>query len=115
MIRDPSGRERFGAGVGATAARLRTGSRDPATRMSRRHDLAGAGEAGSGPYNEKVLVVDMESEGVARHCHSAGGQRWVVVRGVSDLADKQKNDDHQMVAARNAAMVVQALLPHLMT
>ena len=64
-------------------------------------------------YNDKVLVVDMESEGVAHHCHSIGGQGWVVVRGVSDLADEQKDDDHQIVAARNAAMVVRALIPHL--
>lgn len=40
-------------------------------------------------------------------------QGWVVVRGVSDLADEQKDDDHQIVAARNAAMVVRALIPHL--
>lgn len=65
-------------------------------------------------YNDKVLVVDMESEGVAHHCHSTGGQGWVVVRGVSDLADEQKDDDHQIVAARNAAVVVRALIPHLM-
>jgi adenosylhomocysteine nucleosidase len=64
-------------------------------------------------YNDKVLVVDMESEGLAHHCHSTGGQGWVVVRGVSDLADEQKDDDHQIVAARNAAVVVRALVPHL--
>ncbi len=64
-------------------------------------------------YNDKVLVVDMESEGVAQHCHSTGGQGWVVVRGVSDLADEHKDDDYQVVAARHAAVVVRALVPHL--
>ena len=39
--------------------------------------------------------------------------QWVVVRGVSDIADAQKGDDHQIVAAHNAAMVVRALIPHL--
>jgi len=64
-------------------------------------------------FNDKILAVDMESDGLGQFCHQAGTQGWAVVRGISDRADEQKNDDHQVVAARNAAVVLRDLIPYL--
>ncbi len=64
-------------------------------------------------FNDKVLAVDMESDGLGQFCHEAGGRSWVVVRGISDLADEQKDDIAHRVASRNAAVVLRDLIPYL--
>ncbi|MFI7320055.1 hypothetical protein [Streptomyces venezuelae] len=69
-------------------------------------------------YNEKILAVETEGAGLATAVHaSLGGadaaQAWLVVRGISDAADSDKNDSHHELAARNAAFVFSSLLPHL--
>lgn len=64
-------------------------------------------------FNDKTLALDMESDGLGQFCHENGSCPWVVVRGISDLADERKNDDAQPLAARNAAIVVRELIPYL--
>lgn len=69
-------------------------------------------------YNDKVLAVDMESGGLSQYWqeNSVGGganPSWLVVRGISDNADQDKNDDSHELAARNAAHVLRELLPYL--
>jgi adenosylhomocysteine nucleosidase len=64
-------------------------------------------------FNDKILAVDMESDGLGQFCHQAGTQGWAVVRGISDRADEQKNDDHQIIAAKNAAVVLRELIPYM--
>ncbi|MEU3764926.1 5'-methylthioadenosine/S-adenosylhomocysteine nucleosidase [Amycolatopsis keratiniphila] len=64
-------------------------------------------------FSDKTLAVDMESDGLGQFCHENGAWPWVVVRGISDLADEQKNDDAQPMAAEHAAIVVRELIPYL--
>lgn len=68
-------------------------------------------------YNDKVSVVDMEAGGLAQAFHERGilpqMRGWVVIRGVSDYSDKDKNDALQKTAARHAAEVLLALIPYL--
>lgn len=69
-------------------------------------------------YNDKVLAVDMEAGGLSQYWqeNSVGttlNPGWVVVRGISDNADQEKNDDSHDLAARNAAHVAAELLPYL--
>lgn len=66
-------------------------------------------------YNEKILAVDTEAGGLAQFCHETPVQQpgWLVVRGISDLADHAKNETHQPSAARNAAITLQHLIPYL--
>jgi adenosylhomocysteine nucleosidase len=93
------------------------------------HGLVGSGEAVIADrnaderrylkhYNDKVLAVDMESGGLSQYCQensvsSSPNPGWVVVRGISDNADQEKNDDHHELAAFNAAHVARELLPYL--
>jgi len=67
-------------------------------------------------YNEKVLAVDMEAGGLSQFCHetpSPDHPGWLVVRGISDLADHTKTYDHQHSAAHNAAITLRHLIPYL--
>ncbi|MGW4062790.1 5'-methylthioadenosine/S-adenosylhomocysteine nucleosidase family protein [Amycolatopsis sp. NPDC004747] len=64
-------------------------------------------------FSDKILAVDMESDGLAQFCRGSGALPWVVVRGISDFADERKNDDAQPSAADNAAGVVRELIPYL--
>lgn len=64
-------------------------------------------------FNDKTLAVDMESDGLGQFCHENGDQPWAVVRGISDLADDEKNDHAQPLAADNAAVVLRELIPYL--
>jgi adenosylhomocysteine nucleosidase len=71
-------------------------------------------------YNEKILAVDMEAGGLSQFCHetsSASGAipGWVVIRGMSDRADRAKNDDRHDSAARNAAYTLHCMIPHIHT
>ena len=68
-------------------------------------------------YNDKISVVDMEAGGLTQAFHERRNPAemvgWVVVRGVSDHADENKNDALQVTAARHAAQVLRALIPYL--
>jgi adenosylhomocysteine nucleosidase len=68
-------------------------------------------------FNDKILAVDMESGGLGQAHHGLpAGQRpsgWLVIRGISDHADKNKNDDYHHIAASNAAIVLRELIPYL--
>ncbi len=66
-------------------------------------------------YNEYTLAVDMEAAGLTQFCHEAPSPRpgWLVVRGISDLADEAKTLAHQPSAAHNAAIALQHLVPYL--
>jgi adenosylhomocysteine nucleosidase len=67
-------------------------------------------------YNEKVLAVDMEAGGLTQFCHETpppDHPGWLVIRGISDLADHTKTYDHQHSAAHNAAITLQHLIPYL--
>ncbi|GAA1534739.1 5'-methylthioadenosine/S-adenosylhomocysteine nucleosidase [Actinomadura kijaniata] len=69
-------------------------------------------------FNDKILAIDMEAGGLGQICHerSAGTGRshgWAVVRGISDLAGADKNDDHHRLASWHAAVALRRLLPYL--
>ncbi|MEU9575105.1 hypothetical protein AB0D62_35685 [Streptomyces massasporeus] len=69
-------------------------------------------------YHEKVLAVDMEAGGLSQYwqensVHGAENPGWIVIRGVSDNADEDKGHRHHELAARNAAHVLNQLLPYL--
>ncbi|GHC55844.1 5'-methylthioadenosine/S-adenosylhomocysteine nucleosidase family protein [Streptomyces flavofungini] len=69
-------------------------------------------------YNEKVLAVETEGAGLAEAVYAGPAhgapEPWLIVRGMSDTAGPDKDDQHHAVAARNAAEVFCALLPHLL-
>lgn len=69
-------------------------------------------------FNDKILAVDMEAGGLSHAHHeglvtSARPLGWLVVRGISDDASVDKNDEHHHLAARNAAFVLRELIPYL--
>ena len=68
-------------------------------------------------FNDKILAVDMESDGFSQAFHDRPRAErpsgWLIIRGISDHADGQKNDDYHRIAASNAAAVLRALLPYL--
>jgi adenosylhomocysteine nucleosidase len=66
-------------------------------------------------YNEKTLAIDMEAGGLTQFCHEAAPPPpgWLVIRGISDLADRGKTYDRQPAAARDAAIALRHLIPYL--
>jgi adenosylhomocysteine nucleosidase len=69
-------------------------------------------------YNDKILAVEMEAGGLAQFCEdtttkSGTPLRWVVIRGISDLADSDKDDRHHTSAAANAALTMRHLIPYI--
>ena len=68
-------------------------------------------------FNDKILAIDMESDGFSQAFHDRPRAErpsgWLVIRGISDHADEQKNDDYHHIAACNAAAVLHELLPYL--
>jgi adenosylhomocysteine nucleosidase len=69
-------------------------------------------------FNDKVLAVETEAAGVAESFHEsvqhdAVTRGWLTVRGISDAADRLKNDDDHIRAAVHAAQVMAQLLPFL--
>ncbi|MFF0867906.1 phosphorylase [Nonomuraea sp. NPDC003560] len=67
-------------------------------------------------YNDAV-AIEMESAGVAKAAHIAGGLHTLVVRGISDMADGGKSAadaaGSQYRAAANAAAAVSAVITDL--
>jgi adenosylhomocysteine nucleosidase len=68
-------------------------------------------------FNEHTLAVDMEAGGLSQAFHEQTGgtpvRGWVIVRGISDDASAHRTHDFHQLAARRAALVLQALLPYL--
>lgn len=68
-------------------------------------------------FNDKVLCLETEAGGLAEAFHQmAGGpdvSGWLVVRGISDLADTDKDDTYHDIASRHAAVVLLRILPDL--
>lgn len=69
-------------------------------------------------FNEKTLAVETEAGGVGQAFyeqidaeHTLHG--WLTIRGISDLADRDKRHDRHRFAARRAALVTERLLPLL--
>jgi nucleoside phosphorylase len=59
-------------------------------------------------YHSKLIGIDMESYGVAMAAASAPTRpRFLAIRGISDFADENKNDDwHECAASRAAAFTI---------
>lgn len=69
-------------------------------------------------FNEKTLAVETESAGLARAFYEKTGgtsrtNGWLALRGISDLADEDKNDEWHDIAAVHAAVTLQVLAPYL--
>jgi adenosylhomocysteine nucleosidase len=69
-------------------------------------------------YHDKILAVDMEAGGLSQFCHetsstSGATPGWVVIRGISDHADRAKDDNWHTSAARNAAHTLRRLIPYI--
>jgi adenosylhomocysteine nucleosidase len=70
-------------------------------------------------FNDKTLALETEAGGVAEAFHEMAGnfgtQGWLAIRGISDYADADKNDDYHDIASWHAAAVLIQLLPYLIT
>jgi adenosylhomocysteine nucleosidase len=68
-------------------------------------------------FNDKTLAMETEAGGLAEAFYEmadgSGGSGWLAVRGISDHADAEKNDEHHEMAAWHAAVVLLELLPYL--
>jgi adenosylhomocysteine nucleosidase len=69
-------------------------------------------------FNDKTLAVETEAGGVAQAFYEQiGGDSlvhgWLSIRGISDTADEDKGDTYHAAASRNAAAVLELLLPYL--
>lgn len=69
-------------------------------------------------YHDKILAVDMEAGGLSQFCQetssgSGAVPGWVVIRGISDHADRAKNDDQHDSAATNAAHTLRHMIPYI--
>lgn len=70
-------------------------------------------------FNDKILAVDMEAGGLSQACDeqvegTSASRGWLVIRGISDLAGSDKNDEYHFPAAWNAAVVLRELLSYLL-
>lgn len=67
--------------------------------------------------NDRTLAVETETAGLARAFYEKADRSrvsgWLAVRGISDLADQDKNDDWHGIASVHAAAVLQVLAPYL--
>jgi adenosylhomocysteine nucleosidase len=68
-------------------------------------------------FNDKTLALETEAGGVAEAFYEMAGnfgtQGWLAIRGISDYADADKNDDYHNIASWHAAAVLIQLLPYL--
>lgn len=68
-------------------------------------------------FNDKVLGLETEAGGLAEAFHEMAGDPvvsgWLVVRGISDLADAHKDDSYHEVASWHAAVTLLRMLPDL--
>ncbi|MGH3780263.1 MAG: hypothetical protein ACRDRO_06440 [Pseudonocardiaceae bacterium] len=71
-------------------------------------------------YNDKILAVDMEAGALSQFCHETSSPSgtipaWIVIRGISDHADRAKNDHRHNSAAMNAAHTLRCMIPYIHT
>jgi adenosylhomocysteine nucleosidase len=69
-------------------------------------------------FNEKTVAVETEAGGVGQafyeHIDTERSLRgWLTIRGISDLANREKGYDRHQFAADRAALVMDCLLPIL--
>ena len=68
-------------------------------------------------FNEKTLAVETEAGGVGQAFYEEIGSEpasgWLTIRGISDLADRDKGHGCHQFAADHAAAVMDRLLPML--
>jgi adenosylhomocysteine nucleosidase len=68
-------------------------------------------------FNDKTLALETEAGGVAEAFHESAGDSgtrgWLSIRGISDHADEEKNDDYHDIASWHAAEVLIQMLPYL--
>ena len=69
-------------------------------------------------FNEKTLAVETEASGVGQAFYEEiDAERnlagWMTIRGISDLAGRNKNRDQHQLASDHAAVVMDRLLPLL--
>jgi adenosylhomocysteine nucleosidase len=68
-------------------------------------------------FNEKTLAVETEAGGVGQAFYEEIGSQpasgWLTIRGISDLADRDKGHGWHQLAADHAAAVMDRLLPML--
>lgn len=69
-------------------------------------------------FNEKTLAVETEAGGVGQAFYEEIDKEgslhgWLTIRGISDLADRNKGHDRHLFAAERAALVMERLLPLL--
>jgi len=68
-------------------------------------------------FNEKTLAVETEAGGVGQAFYEEIGSEpasgWLTIRGISDLADRDKGHGLHQLAADHAAAVMDRLLPML--
>ena len=61
-------------------------------------------------YRKDEIAFEMEGVGIAAACQHTSVEGWLVVKGVSDYARSDKNDDWQPAAARNATRFLSDML-----
>ncbi len=71
-------------------------------------------------FHDKVLAVETEGSALAHAFHEdrdadSPPRGWLVIRGISDHADVDKDDLHHVVAAENATHTLRTLLPYLVS
>ena len=68
-------------------------------------------------FNDKTLALETEAGGVAEAFHESAGDSgmrgWLSIKGISDYADEEKNDDYHDIASWHAAAVLIEMLPYL--
>lgn len=68
-------------------------------------------------FNDKTLALETEVGGIAEAFHESardsGMSGWLSIRGISDYADAEKNDDYHDIASWHAAAVLIQILPYL--
>jgi adenosylhomocysteine nucleosidase len=66
-------------------------------------------------FNEKTLAVETEAAGVGQEFYEEIGPvcGWLTIRGISDLADRDKGHGWHQLASDHAAAVMERLLPLL--
>ncbi len=68
-------------------------------------------------FNEKTLAVETEAGGVGQAFYEEVGSHpaagWLTIRGISDLADRDKGHGWHQLASDHAAAVMDRLLPML--
>jgi adenosylhomocysteine nucleosidase len=66
-------------------------------------------------FNDKTLAVETEAAGLAVAAHEEGRDNpsygALVIRGISDHADQDKNDEWRTVAAAHAVLALRAMAP----